>query len=71
MLFILLCSTNGCSAKEDGRWEQDKGKDCQYRSVTIQAFGSMLMFGGDVDLEWLCAWGERDGYCMTNEDQQI
>jgi superfamily II DNA helicase RecQ len=56
--------------EEDGRWEEDSSEDCQYKNVIIPAFWSMVTFGGEQEMEWLCQWAEEDGYNIRDPDQE-
>ena len=53
---------------QDGRWEQDPTKDCQFKGVIVEAFWSMVMKGRPGTMDWLREWGHRDGYDIDDDE---
>jgi superfamily II DNA helicase RecQ len=54
---------------KDGRWEEDKSKDCQFSGVIIAAFWSLLLIGHYETMEWLREWSTKDGYNIDDDTQ--
>ena len=52
---------------QDGRWEQDPTKDCQFKGVIVEAFWSMVVKGPG-QMDWLREWGQRDGYDIDDDE---
>jgi superfamily II DNA helicase RecQ len=55
--------------EERGRWEEDNSQECQYPDVIVPAFWSMMMIRGQVALDWLYDWAERDGYDIRDDTE--
>jgi hypothetical protein len=54
---------------QDGRWEEDASKECQFKGVIIEGFWSMMFIRGPAGvMEWLKEWSYRDGYDIDDDE---